>query len=561
MRDYHFVVQNCPKLAYINPLPDTMVLCRPFEVAFEADATNAVSVEWDFGDPSTTNDHSTLFNPTYTYPEPGTYEVTLYALNAEGCRDTALAEAVVKNAVRPDFDYVTACPGEPVQFTSTSESNAGAITGYQWVFPNGDTMTGANPAYTFADEGTHTVELTIFTADNCVETITQHVALYPVPDANFDHQLVCLDQPVQFNEQSNIGGGDSITLYQWDFGDGGAGSSVENPQHTFTDTGTYEVQLVVTSNNGCVDTIIKEVTVEPRLVAAVSADTSTCNDKPIQLHASGGNDYQWFPTNSISDPTISSPFASPSKPTAYTVVVSDECASDTAHVQVAIHPNPTPEFDYTPACSNAPIQFTDQSTQNIEAWLWDYGDGNTDSLENPAYVFNDNGPHAVSLTVTNNYGCDSAITQEVVPWEVPDVLYSTLQPTCLLKPAIFVDTTQMARDSITTWNWDLGDGTTATTDTVTHTYQNTGHYPVTLILETDKGCIDSLTKTYIVPNIVIASASGDTTICPHDKAPVEASGASSTNGRLLSMPIVTASSATTLRQPLLHFRWKTRSIP
>ncbi len=523
LRDFHFQVLFCPRLAFVQPLPDTLVLCKPFTVNYQADATNAVSVFWDFGDPTTSNDTSSSFNPSYTYPAPGTYTVTLYALNAQGCGDTAYAKAVIRNAVRPDFDYIKVCPGEPVQFTSTSVSEAGNITRYAWKFGDGDTSDLANPLHQYTSGGSFTVSLEIFTDQGCSERILKLVTFHPRPVPNFNYQKVCLNQAVQFNNQSSISSG-SIASYQWDFGDGSPTGSGSNPQHIYSDTGTYIIRMIAISDKGCIDSVSKSLYVKPYPVARVMSDTSTCKDKGIQLTASGGSSYQWMPANTLSQANIPNPIASPKVPTIYTVIVSDDCASDTASIAIGIYPDPVPDFSYVPKCANEPISFNDLSVSGIQSWKWEFPGGSVETSKNPVHTFNDNGPHQVILTVSNQFGCDSSISKEVIPFEVPDVKFQSIKPACLLKEAVFIDETLFARDSAVAWNWTFGDGSSASGDTSSHTYQSTGSFPVTLRVLSDKGCMDSLTKNYIIPKIVIGSASGDTTICVHDRARLQASG-------------------------------------
>ena len=523
LRDFHFQVLFCPRLAFVQPLPDTLVLCRPFTVNYQADASNAVSVFWDFGDPTTSNDTSSSFNPSYTYPAPGTYTVTLTALNAQGCGDTAYAKAVIRNAVRPDFDYVKVCPGEPVQFSSTSVSEAGNIIRYSWKFGDGDTSDLPNPQHQYTSGGSFTVSLEIFTDQGCSERILKLLTFHPKPVPNFNYQKVCLNQAVQFNNQSSISSG-SIASYQWDFGDGSPTGSGSNPQHSYSDTGTYIIRMIAISDQGCIDSVSKSLYVKPYPVASVMSDTSTCKDKGIQLTASGGSSYLWMPAKTLSQANIANPVASPTVPTVYTVIVSDDCASDTATIAIGIYPDPIPDFSYVPKCANEPISFTDLSTSNIQSWQWNFPGGATANTGNPSYTFNDNGPHIVTLTVSNQFGCDSSISKEVIPFEVPNVKFQTIKPACLLKEAIFIDETLFARDSAVAWSWTFGDGSAANTDTASHTYQSTGTFQVTLRVTSDKGCLDSLTKNYIIPKIVIGSASGDTTICVNDRAQLQASG-------------------------------------
>ncbi len=86
----------------------------------------------------------------------------------------------------------------------------------------------------------------------------------------------------------------------------------------------------------------------------------------------------------------------------------------------------------TSICPDSSAQFYNRSINNPTSWLWDFGDGNTSSLENPSHVYTSTGIYTVSLKVTNSYGTDSDSKEDfiVVPEPVRDYdgnIYQTVQ--------------------------------------------------------------------------------------------------------------------------------------
>lgn len=527
-RDFQFNVLVCPDVAVIEPLPDTSVLCAPFTITFGNNSNNANSYFWNFGDPTTNQDTSSLFEPTWTYPSTGTYTVTLYAENDDGCRDTTTQIVNITQAATADFDYLKVCPGEPVQFLDSSTTRIGPFISWSWDFGDGTTSTQQNPMHTYNGNGPFQVRLTAVTSDSCVVQRTRVVTFYPLPVARFSAGVRCVGLPINFTDKSTVTGSNTIDQWSWNFGDGNT-AAVQNPTHTYSAPGNYIVQLIVTTDKGCKDTLQKTINVAGKPVAIADGDTAVCFNQPVQLRASGGQNYQWFPAAGLSNPNIANPIARPQQNTVYTVVVSDSCFSDTAFVEVKLLPIPTANFSFINACVGDTILFTDQSVDsaglNIVNWQWDFDGNGGSSQQNPAFVFNGNGPYNVSLTVTNDTGCVSTISQTIAPFTLPDVYFTIDTPPCLNLPTLFTDRSTTDSGVVVARSWDFGDGNSAgNLITTQNTYNLPGQYTVTLMATTDKGCTDSVKRTLTIRTKTVATVNQPGPICPDDSAQLQAGG-------------------------------------
>ncbi len=154
-------------------------------------------------------------------------------------------------------------------------------------------------------------------------------------------------------------------------------------------------------------------------------------------------------------------------------------------------------------CAPLVVHFTDQSTGNPTSWLWDLGNGNTSTQQNPAATYLTAGVYTVTLTATNGAGSDMVVkTNYITVYANPMVDFTASQTTgCFPLPVQFTDKTTTPDGSIVSWLWDFGDGQTDSVTNPGHTYMAAGSYNVSLQVTNSNGCTSTLTKpTYIQIN-------------------------------------------------------------
>lgn len=278
MRDYQYNVVNCPPVP-VSSIPSQTTFCFGYSVNFINSSVNSSSYYWDFGDPNTTADNSTAFQPSWTYSDSGVYNVMLIANPGSPCADTGYTTFYIYPLLNPFF---IAPPPQCVSTNSFNFTAAGAFLGngtFTWNFgPNATPQNSGqqNPVgIVFNAPGLYPVTLTV-TENGCTKTFTDTVNVTPPPQASFSMppQAGCPPLTIQFANASVVGTGVSA-VYLWDFGDGSTSSS-ENPSHTYFVPGTYTVTLTLITLNGCIDTVIFSmpniITVHPVPVAGFSAD-------------------------------------------------------------------------------------------------------------------------------------------------------------------------------------------------------------------------------------------------------------------------------------------------
>jgi gliding motility-associated-like protein len=299
---------------------------------------------------------------------------------------------------------------EPGQQTTITVDTTGT-TGYVQI-SNTPGNTATLSAYFLAsasNQGTNTVLIT--GTDNGtpvgVTAIPIVIVVMPSPTAVASNDTtIC------------VGGSANLTssggaAYSWSPATGLSNPNIQNPVATPGVTTTY---VVTVSNGTCSASEPVVVTVQFALANA-GPDTTICLGQSAQLTATGGVSYSWSPTTGLNNPNIQNPVATPAVTTTYTCTVTNAIGcTDVDIATVTISPLPVANFSYLPTVifADSSYYFTDNSTGSATGWLWNFGDGNTSTLQSPAHAYPEAGTYHVCLVVTSNAGCLDTICSDVI---------------------------------------------------------------------------------------------------------------------------------------------------
>ena len=236
--------------------------------------------------------------------------------------------------------------------------------------------------------------------------------------------------------------------------------------------------------------------------AVTFTDNSNANGGAINSWSwnfdSGGN------TSILQNPTFTYPASG-----TYNVsllVSSGSGCSDSITQIIRVNPAPVVSYTFIANCQNTPVVFTDASTissGNITSWNWNFSDGNSSSTQNPSNLFDSAGVYNVVLIVTSDSGCTATSTQAVTINPLPVAGFTSLID-CKSLAVIFTDTSAVSSGSVSSYSWTFGDGGISSTQNPTYPYNTTGNYTVTLIVQTNNGCIDTSTTTVIPGSPIVA---------------------------------------------------------
>jgi PKD repeat protein len=219
---------------------------------------------WRFGDGSSSSARS----PSHEYAGEGSYSVTLTVTDDEGASDIASNQVSVtapapSNAA-PHAEFSVSCEDLTCRFTDGSTDADGSIASRAWDFGDGATSTEQSPSHTYAEGGEYSVTLRVTDDDGADDTRTHPASPAAPPEPNAppraDFDVHCTDRSCEFTDKSKDDDG-TVVSWLWSFGDG-ATSTEQNPSHTFSGRGRYDVELTVTDDRGATASKSKRVDVK-----------------------------------------------------------------------------------------------------------------------------------------------------------------------------------------------------------------------------------------------------------------------------------------------------------
>jgi gliding motility-associated-like protein len=252
------------------------------------------SIFWQSNDGYYTND----INFEHVFPQPGQWQIEMIAFNSEGCSDTIQTVVDVFEIPVAVFNNTNTCLGDLVTLISNSYINSlDSITNFWQI--SGNTITGDTITYNFLQPGQYSIDLITISENSCSDTITDEVIIYNNPVANFTIEESCIDDPVNFINQSQLDTiWQSTPTYQWWYLQNLV-STTENWNSIFSTPGLNQITLIVRDsfNNQvqCLDSITLQFFVHDYPQITIVADTIQCEDVSYILESEtnlfGGEPY------------------------------------------------------------------------------------------------------------------------------------------------------------------------------------------------------------------------------------------------------------------------------
>lgn len=449
-------------------------------------------------------------------------------------------------------DNYKPCEGNLVTFTDNSVGIGKNITKWYWDFGDGSPIEERSSAapftHIYSNEGDYIAKLYVKSETSCLSSVFSsaniHVAKLPVTNFSFS-TLTCLNNEISFTNQSTTVDG-NIVKYDWDFDDPSSAtntSNLPNPVHIFNAVKTYNVNLTVTTDLGCTNTIIKQITINPLPVVDFEtpdiclSDASALFTNKSTISDNSGLTYVWDFGDPISGASNTSILENPThkysvaKDYDVKLTTTSEKGCVTTIIKKFTVNGSTPNADFIIAneaflCSNQTVNFTDNSKVDFGEitkieWIYDNTNltlketDNSPNLRNStAKIYTHTYPtfyspaqKTVNVTMTAYSGieCSNTETKSIILKAIPKADF-ILPDGCLPNgEALFTNqSTFVGSDVGLTYLWDFGDGINSSSaqKNPVYKYKTAGTYQVTLTVTAPNGCIETIKKPFVVKGAV-----------------------------------------------------------
>ncbi|MET0462086.1 MAG: PKD domain-containing protein [Chitinophagaceae bacterium] len=304
----------------------------------------------------------------------------------------------------------TSCDGLTLDFANKFTSPL--INSFYWEFGDpasgaGNTSTAPTPTHTFSAPGDYTIKLVTNRNQECSDSTTALVRVWPGFFPAFNTTGICINNPVLFTDASTTNHG-VIDSWSWSFGDESTLADTSHKKDTswkYSTIGPKEILFTVTSDKGCFKTLKDTITIidKPPITLGFR-DTLICVPDAVQLQASGSGNFSWSPVINMTNANTGTPTVSPANTTTYQVTLNEQgCINqDTVRVRVV-------RFVTMNAMADSVICATDAAQLHVTSDALNYLWSPAASVSNPAIA----NPIAIAgtstvYTVTGTIGSCSA---------------------------------------------------------------------------------------------------------------------------------------------------------
>jgi gliding motility-associated-like protein len=457
---------------------------------------------WLFGDGGQAVSDTAI----HSYDDPNLYQVKLITVD-NFCYDTINVSKVDIRGPEANFSSVRDCFNKR-KYTFTNQSSN--YTSFYWILPDGSKPTTNAVTYTFPSSGVFNITIVAFNSVvGCTDSVTKKINIkQQTANIKIEPSSGCAPLNVTFTDL-NTGG---IRERYWDFGNNQI-DTAKIATTTYLNKGIYTVTLIVKLANGCIDTsyATNAITVQQPDAGFYADPPGGCAPLQLNLIDTSKSDfgiiteYFWQIDDLNSNNDKNSSFLAVKNDTFNILhVVKDNlgCIDSIQKNIITIKPTAIFSVSKRNICTNVGLVFNNFSIGQGLTYLWDFGDGKTDTAKTPTHIYSNQGVYDIKLTIFSEGGCMSELIRPQYI-TVSDLTYDFTADKRFKSCPSLITNFSVIPDTIDyrVLNWNLGNGSISndTNKTPATIYTQGGKYDVNLYLEDIRGCKDTIfKKEYIV---------------------------------------------------------------
>ena len=421
--------------------------CHPVVATMDNRSVGAVQYIWDFGD----GGNSQIYEPTHTFKNEShninrIFTVKLIAISGYGCMDSVSKDIVVYPTPYANFEPSVISGCAPLATVFNNRSLGRNLTA-SWDFGDG-TLRGnvsgsISHIYSNSNDSARvfTSQLIVSNPQGCRDTVTRAIKVFPEINASFALSANAGCHPLEIGITNLSTGATATTPYMWEYSNGQRSATRETlHNYVFNNFGhtqsiNYTITLRAESRYGCTAQSQQQIVVHPRPDASFQPDlVEGCSPLIVNFAdaSTGANNYRWdFGDGNRSElaGNVQNTFRRAHDAGAgvfdINLLVSNvHGCLDTANRQILVYPDIVADFtSISEGCHPLTVNFQNRS-QGVLSQQWNFGDGATTNIENPAHTFinesfTDIRTYTVSLNAVSAFGCIAERSAEVTVWPRP----------------------------------------------------------------------------------------------------------------------------------------------
>lgn len=522
------VIKN--PIVTVKYTPDDTIMCNTSttiefknKTTFKDDTLK--SFVWKISDNTTYTD--SVFKKSFTKVD--SFKIKLIINTKSGCKDSLTKNVLVYYTPKADFS-INANPqclnGNNFVITNSTSITKG-YTSSNWYFGDGGTSLTQNPTKKYIYSGKYTIKLVETSNFGCIDTISKGVVVYHMPKVVFaiDKSKQCIKaNKFLFIDSTS----DSLVAISrvWNFGDGTVSTS-KSPTKTYTKGGTYLVKLVITTKDGCKDSLTKTVNVysEPNIGFTINDTLQCLSDNWFEFKDTTNqavvNYTKLWTLGDGSTSALFNVFKQYSKSGNFNIkmktTTKDGC-KDSVTKAITIKHRPVAKIfvgKYTECLNTNSFEFIDTTTiiagsTSIE---WDFGDGSSSILKKNIKKYNAKGSFKVRLVASSSLGCTDTTYRTVNVWPEPVSDFSIPNNDQCLKSNRFIFNNNSSLSTGTLkYKWLFGDNDSSGLKNPIKSYLKVDTFNITLISISSNSCTDTakaiaVTRPQPIPYFEISDTS------------------------------------------------------